>query len=42
MYINALELLAVSLALKTFVKDKSHLNVLLRMDSVSAKAYINH
>ena len=42
MHINALELLAVSLALKTFVKDKSHLNVLVRTDSMSAKAYINH
>ena len=42
MHINALELLAVSLALKTFVKEKSHLNVLVRTDSMSAKAYINH
>ena len=42
MHINALELLAVSLALKTFVKDKSHLNVLVRTDSMSAKAYIKH
>ena len=42
MHINALELLAVSLALKTFAKDKSHVDVLIRMDNISAKAYINH
>ena len=42
MHINALELLAVSLALKTFAKDKSHVLVLIRMDNISAKAYINH
>ena len=29
MHINALELLAVSLALKAFVKDKSHVNILI-------------
>ena len=42
MHINALELLAVSLALKAFVKDKSHVNILIQTDSMSAKAYINH
>ena len=42
MHINALELLAVSMALKTFAKDKSHVDVLIRTDDVSAKAYINH
>ena len=42
MHINALKLLAVSLALKTFVKDKSHLNVLVQTYSMSAKAYVNH
>ena len=42
MHINTPELLAVSLALKTFAKDKSHVDVLIRTDNVSAKAYINH
>ena len=42
MHNNALELLAVSLALKTFVKHKSHVNVLIQMDNILAKAYINH
>ena len=42
MHINAFKLLAVSLALKTFIKDKSHLNVLIRTDSMSPKAYIKH
>ena len=40
MHINALELLAVSLALKAFVKDKSHVNMLIRTDSMSTKAYM--
>ena len=38
MHINALELLAVSLALKTFAKDKSHVDVLIRTDNVSSKS----
>ena len=42
MHINELELLAVSVALKTFVKDKSHVNVLIRTNNISAKAYINN
>ena len=42
MHINVLELLPVSLALKAFVKDKSHVNILIQTDSMSAKAYINH
>ena len=42
MHINALELLAVSLTLKTFAKDKFHVNFLSWTENVSAKAYINH
>ena len=42
MHINALELLAVFLAIKTFSKGKDCLNILIRTDNMTAKAYINH
>ena len=41
MHINCLELLAAHLAVKCFAKDKSNLNILLKMDSMSALTYIN-
>ena len=42
MHVYPLELLAVSLALKTFAKDKSHVDIFIQTANVSAKAYINH
>ena len=42
MHINALELLAVFLAVKTFSKEKNHLNILIQTDNMTAKAYTNH
>ena len=41
-HINCLELLAATLALKTFVKDKKGVSVLLRIDNTTAVAYINN
>jgi len=42
MHINCLELLAATLALKTFAKGKSGISILLRMDNTTAVAYINN
>ena len=42
MHINCLELLAATLAIQTFLKGKSRLSVLLRIDNTSAVAYINN
>ena len=41
-HINFLELLAATLALKTFVKNKKGISVLLKIDNTTAVAYINH
>ena len=41
-YTNALELIAVLLAIKTYSKGKEHLNILIRTDNMTAKAYVNH
>ena len=41
-HINCLELLAATLALKTFVKDKRGVSVLLKIDNTTAVAYINN
>ena len=41
-HINCLELLAATLALKTFVKNKKGMSVLLKIDNTTAVAYINH
>ena len=41
-HINCLELLAATLALKTFAKKKTGLSVLLRIDNMTAVAYINN
>ena len=40
-HINCLELSAAFLALKTFLKDKRGMSVLLRMDTVTSIAFIN-
>jgi len=40
--VNCLELLAASLAIQTFVKERSQINILVRTDNVSTRAYINH
>ena len=42
MHINCLELLAASLAIQTFAKERQNINILVRTDNVSARAYINH
>ena len=42
LHINCLELLAVTLATKTFVKNKIRIKILLRIDNTSAVAYINN
>ena len=42
MHINCLELVAASLAIQTFAKEKRNVNILVRTDNVSARAYINH
>ncbi|XP_020912356.1 uncharacterized protein LOC110250098, partial [Exaiptasia diaphana] len=42
MHINYLELKAAFLALQSFLKDKSHQNVSLRMDNTTAIAYVNN
>ena len=41
MHINYLELLAAFLAIQTFAKQRN-MNILVRMDNISARAYINH
>ena len=41
-HINCLELLAAKLVLKTFVKNRTTLSVLLKLDNTSAVAYINN
>lgn len=41
LHINAKELLAAFLGLKAFVRSKSHILVHLRMDNISAVAYVN-
>ena len=42
MHINCLELLAVTLAVMTFLKNKTRMSVLLRLDNTTAVAYINN
>ena len=42
MHINCLELLAATLALKSFVKDQTGIAVLLQLDKQTAVAYINN
>ena len=42
MHINCLELLAATLAVKTFMKDVSETSVLLQLDNATAVAYINN
>ena len=41
-HINCLELLAATLALKTFAKNETRLSVLLKIDNTTAVAYINN
>ena len=41
-HINCLELLAATLALKTFVKHKIGISVLMKIDNTTAVAYINN
>ena len=42
MHINCLELLAATLAVKTFAKAKTAMSILLRIDNPTAVAYINN
>ena len=42
MHINAPELLAIFLAIRTFSKGKNCCNILIRTNNMTAKAYINH
>ena len=42
MHINSLELLAATLATKTFAKNKSRVLILLRIDNTTAESYINN
>lgn len=42
MHINCLELLAATLATKTFAKNKSRVSILLRIDNTTAVSYINN
>jgi len=42
MHINCLELLAATLAVKTFAKAKTAISILLRIDNTTAVAYINN
>jgi len=42
MHINCLELLAATLAVKTFLKDLTGMTVLLQLDNQTAVAYINN
>ena len=41
-HINCLELLAVTLAVKSFAKHRTRISILLRIDNTTAVAYINH
>ena len=41
LHINCLELLAATLGIQTFAKDKSGISVILKMDNTTAVAYIN-
>ena len=41
LHINCLELLAASLAVRTFAKEKSGITILLKIDNTTAVAYIN-
>ena len=41
-YINAQELIAVLLAIKTYSTGKEHLNILIQTENMTAKAYVNH
>ena len=41
LHINCLELLAATLAIQTFAKERSGISVLLRIDNTTAVAYIN-
>ena len=40
-HINALELLAVTHAVKSFLKDKNNLQVLIQTDNITTMTYIN-
>ena len=42
MHINCLELLAATLATKTFAKSKTAISILLRIDNTTTVAYINN
>ena len=42
MHVNCLELLTATLAVKSFVKDKSRISILTRIDNTTVAAYINH
>lgn len=42
MHINALELLAATLAVKSFAKKTDNINIQKRTDNVTTMAYINH
>ena len=42
MHINCLELLAATLAVQSFLKDKLGVHALLKLDNTTAVAYINH
>ena len=42
LHINCLELLAATLALQSFAKNKSKVTILLRIDNTTPVAYINH
>ena len=41
LHINCLELLAATLAVQTFAKEKSRITILLKMDNTTAVAYVN-
>ena len=41
MHINCLELLAVTLAIKCFARDKTNNMILLKVDNTTAISYIN-
>ena len=42
MHINCLELLAATLAVKTFMKNAPQSSILLQLDNATAVAYINN
>ena len=42
LHINALELKAVLLIVQTFTKGMQHQHILVKMDNVTTKPYINH